>query len=104
MAEKRRPAYALDAVLAWTRGERFAVTGTALRSAAALGFTRADMVDVIGTMTPAQFYKSMTSYADHKIWQDVYHVPSVAGLLYVKIQSDIVTDFILLSFKEKTDG
>ena len=46
----------------------------------------------------------MTSYADHKVWQDVYHVPSDEGLLYVKFQADVVTEFILLSFKEQADG
>src|SRR5277367_4000983 len=35
-------------------------------------------------MQRSQFYKSMTAHADHRVWQDVYHVPSVAGLLYVK--------------------
>jgi motility quorum-sensing regulator/GCU-specific mRNA interferase toxin len=45
----------------------------------------------------------MTSYADHRIWQDVYHVPSEQGTLYVKFTADVVTDFLLLSFKEKGD-
>jgi motility quorum-sensing regulator/GCU-specific mRNA interferase toxin len=43
----------------------------------------------------------MTSYADHRIWQDVYHVPSPVGVLYDKITADAVTAFLLLSFKEK---
>jgi motility quorum-sensing regulator/GCU-specific mRNA interferase toxin len=38
---------------------------------------------------------------DHRIWQDVYHVPSPAGTLYVKFTADSVTEFLLLSFKEK---
>ena len=49
------------------------------------------------------FYKSMTSYGDHRVWQDVYHVPSEAGMLYVKFTADVVTEFLLLSFKEKDD-
>ena len=43
----------------------------------------------------------MTSYANHRLWQDVYHVPSEAGVLYVKSTADVVTQFLLLSFKEK---
>lgn len=35
---------------------------------------------------------------------DVYHVPSAAGILYVKFRADLVTEFLLLSFKEKADG
>jgi motility quorum-sensing regulator/GCU-specific mRNA interferase toxin len=45
----------------------------------------------------------MTSYGDHRIWQDVYHVPSEAGTPYVKFTADAVTEFLLLSFKEKDD-
>ena len=52
-------------------------------------------------MRRSQFYKSMTSYRDHRIWQDVYHVPSPAGTLDVKFTADAVTEFALLSFKEK---
>jgi motility quorum-sensing regulator/GCU-specific mRNA interferase toxin len=37
------------------------------------------------------------------MWQDVNHVPSEAGLLYVKFTADVVTEFLLLSFKEKDD-
>lgn len=32
------------------------------------------------------FYKSMTTNADHKIWQDVYHAVLSAGLVaYIKV-------------------
>lgn len=33
--------------------------------------------------------------------QDVYHVPSRAGLLYVKFTDDGIAEFMLLSFKRK---
>ncbi|MHB1014301.1 MAG: type II toxin-antitoxin system MqsR family toxin, partial [Desulfurivibrionaceae bacterium] len=52
-------------------------------------------------MQRSHFYKSMTAYADSRLWQDVYHVPSPVGLLYVKFTADAVTEFLLLSFKEK---
>jgi motility quorum-sensing regulator/GCU-specific mRNA interferase toxin len=55
-------------------------------------------------MQRGHFYKSMTDYADHRVWQDVYHVPSPAGVLYVKFTADLVTEFLLLSFKEKDNG
>ena len=35
--------------------------------------------------------------------QDVYHVPSPVGVLYVKFTADVVAEFLLLSFKEKDD-
>ena len=102
MTEKRHPTYDLEAFKA-TFGsvERLAVTGTALKSAAALGFGRAEIVETIQAMQREHFYKSMTSYADHRLWQDVYHVPSPVGMLYIKFTTDAITEFLLLSFKEK---
>ena len=52
-------------------------------------------------MEPKHFYKSMTALSDHTAWQDVYHVPHNGRVLYVKFTGDRVTDFRLLSFKEK---
>lgn len=46
------------------------------------------------------FVKSMTTYADHRLWQDVYHVPTRGLLLYVKFQADVLTEFTVVSFKE----
>jgi motility quorum-sensing regulator/GCU-specific mRNA interferase toxin len=99
MTEKRKPTYDLEAFK--VAADRMRVTLTATRTAAALGFGRAEMVATIQTMQRTQFYKSMTSYGDHRIWQDVYHVPSPAGTLYVKFTADVVSEFLLLSFKEK---
>jgi motility quorum-sensing regulator/GCU-specific mRNA interferase toxin len=105
MTEKRKPTYDLDAFkAAFTTMEKLAVTGTALRSAATLGFGRTEIVTTIQTMKRENFYKSMTAFADHRLWQDVYHVPSPAGILYVKFTADLVTEFLLLSFKEKDHG
>ena len=49
------------------------------------------------------FYKSMTTNADHRVWQDVYHVPvpDEDMVLYVKLQADVITEFRVMSFKEK---
>jgi len=102
MAEKRKPTYDLDAFKAtFASVDRLAVTGTALRTAAALGFGRAEIVSTIQTMQRSQFFKSMTAHADSRLWQDVYQVPSPVGVLYVKFTADAITEFLLLSFKEK---
>ena len=103
--EKRKPTYDLSAFKsAFADADKLNVTTTAVKSAAALGFGRADIVATIQTMERPHFYKSMTSFEDHRIWQDVYHVPSSAGLLYVKFTADVLTEFLLLSFKEKDNG
>ncbi len=102
MTEKRKPTYDLDAFKAtFSTIEKLAVTGSALRSAASLGYGRTEIVDTIQTMQRGHFYKSMTAYANSRLWQDVYHVPSPAGILYVKFTADTITEFLLLSFKEK---
>ena len=105
MIEKRKPTYDLDAFkAAFSSAAKLAVTGTALRNAAALGFGRTEIVSVIQTMQREHFYKSMPAYADYRQWQDVYHVPSSVGELYVKFTADVITEFLLLSFKEKDHG
>jgi motility quorum-sensing regulator / GCU-specific mRNA interferase toxin len=74
----------------------------ATQDAAALGYGSEEIVAVIQTMKAVQFFKSMTSNYDVKVWQDVYHVPHVGGTLYVKFTDNgTVTEFTLLSFKEK---
>lgn len=104
MTEKRKPTYDLDAFkAAFASVDTLQATGTAVRSAAALGFGRAEIVATIQTMQRSHFHKSMTAYADYRVWQDVYYVPSAVGTLYVKFTADAVAEFLLLSFKEKDD-
>jgi motility quorum-sensing regulator/GCU-specific mRNA interferase toxin len=43
----------------------------------------------------------MTSFRDHRQWQDVYHLPDKDRVLYVKFTDAVLTEFILLSLKEK---
>jgi len=77
VAEKRKPTYDLDAFkAAFSIADRLKITGSALKDAASLGFGRADIVETIQIMQRRHFYKSMTAYRDHRVWQDVYHVPS----------------------------
>ncbi len=45
-----------------------------------------------------EFYKSMTTYANHTIRQDVYHHQSRSGMLYIKVT--VVDDVLVVSFKE----
>lgn len=102
MTEKRKPTYDLEAFkAAFAQVKDLAITGTAIASAGAIGFGSAEIVATIQTMKREQFYKSMTAHVNHQLWQDVYHVPSLAGMLYVKFTANVVTEFLLLSFKEK---
>ncbi|MBI2236160.1 MAG: type II toxin-antitoxin system MqsR family toxin [Magnetospirillum sp.] len=100
--EKRRPTYDLDAVKAALGSvETLAITRTAFFDALSLGFSRSSIAAVINSIRRPMFYKSMTTFADHRTWQDVYHVPADGLTLYVKFQADVVTEFRVMSFKEK---
>jgi motility quorum-sensing regulator/GCU-specific mRNA interferase toxin len=100
--EKRRPTYDLTAVqAAFSDPAALAITVSAFRDALALGFDRPAIVQTIQDMDRTMFVKSMTTFADHRLWQDVYHVPAGDLLLYVKFQADVVTEFRVMAFKEK---
>jgi len=100
--EKRRPTYDLEAIkLAIGSVDTLAITTSALRDATALGFDRGGIVETVVSIERRMFFKSMTTFADHRVWQDVYHVPARELKLYVKFQADVVTEFRVMSFKEK---
>ncbi len=56
------------------------------------------MLDVVMALKPTDFYKSMTTYADHTIWQDVYRPKTPAGDVYLKLT--VMDDVLIVSFKE----
>ena len=63
-----------------------------------LGLDFADMLAVVIALTPADFYKSMTTHADHTVWQDVYRPSTQAGDVYLKLT--VIDDVLIVSFKE----
>ena len=100
--EKLRPTHDLDAIKAAIGSpETSAITRTALSDALSLGFSRAAIAAAIQGIRRPMFYKSMTTLRDHRTWQDVYHVPADGQVLYVKFQADVVTEFRVMSFKER---
>jgi len=99
--EKRTPHYDLARVqAAVARLGAAAFTKSALDGGRTMGLTSAEMVAVIAALTRRHFYKSMTTYADHRVWQDVYHAPTpVRRDAYVKITLRDAAPVI--QFKEK---
>ena len=73
-------------------------THTARATAALLGFDFKGMIAVVASLTMKDFYKSMTTYADHTIWQDVYRPKTLAGDVYLKLT--VLDDVLIVSFKE----
>ncbi len=59
---------------------RIAFTATALIGAQAMGLQITQAIEVVCTMSRANFYKSMTTHASSQIWQDVYHSETHAGI------------------------
>jgi len=73
-------------------------TRTALSNAADLGVEFAEMVSIVMALTTDDFYKSMTTYDDHRVWQDVYRPTTRVGEVYLKLT--VIDDVLIVSFKE----
>ncbi len=98
MMEKRTPQYPLASVKQMVSAGQVRSTFSALAGAAALGIDFDQMLAVLLALTHADFYKSMTTHTDHRIWQDVYRPTTVAGDVYLKLT--VVDDVLIVSFKE----
>ena len=85
--EKQKPHYNLSqvqAVVADPSSRPF--TAMALRGGFALGLVEEEMRQVVLSLSRRDFYKSMTTDADHRAWQDVYHGTTQEGTaVYIKI-------------------
>jgi motility quorum-sensing regulator / GCU-specific mRNA interferase toxin len=92
--EKRTPHSRLSAVKALIKAGKVRTT----HAARALGFDYPGMLEVVLELKLKDFYKSMTTHADHTIWQDVYRPCTVAGDVYLKLT--IIDDVLIVSFKE----
>ena len=84
--EKRRPHYRLSEIqnMVLLRGLD-AFTKTAIYNADAMGLSDTQMTQAVLNMTKNCFYKSMTTHASSKVWQDVYHPITFKGAAYVKV-------------------
>ncbi len=96
--EKNTPHCKLIHVKALIETGKVRMTASAVIGARQLGFTEMGAVDVVMSLTTADFYKSMTTHADHKIWQDVYRPRTVHGDVYLKLT--VIDDVLIVSFKE----
>ena len=95
--EKRKPHCPLSRVRALVRAGAVRATVTALNDAAIMGFVFDEMVTVVSELTASDFFKSMTTYADHMIWQDAYRPKTDKGEMYVKLT--VIDDVLIVSFK-----
>ena len=72
-----KAAVALSGMVCFTQSARNGVT--------TMGLTAADALAAVAALERQHLYKSMTTMADHTVWQDVYHCPTAAGIAYVKV-------------------
>jgi motility quorum-sensing regulator / GCU-specific mRNA interferase toxin len=96
--EKRSPHCKLSVIKALAQAGQVRTTHSARVGAAALGFDANDMLAVLMALTPADFYKSMTTHTDHTVWQDVYRPSTHAGDVYLKLT--VIDAVLIVSFKE----
>ena len=51
-----------------------------------MGLTEPEMRQVVLKLSRCDFYRAMTSHADHQVWQDVYHGMTEDGIVvYIKV-------------------
>lgn len=96
--EKRTPHCRLSIVKTLVEAGKVRTTHAARSGANELGLALSDMLDIVMSLTPADFYKSMTTHTDYTIWQDVYRPSTPAGDVYLKLT--VIDDVLIVSFKE----
>ena len=98
--EKNTPHCKLTVVQGLVQAGAVRATGRAFVGARELGSNDlAGMCAVVMSLTSADFYKSMTTHADHRIWQDVYRAQTAQGqAVYLKLT--VIDDVLIVSFKE----
>lgn len=97
--EKRTPHCKLTVVKTLVEQGHIRMTASAVSGAQLMGLSPKDMVAAVLALTSADFCKSMTTYADHKIWQDVYKPSTTNGDVYLKLT--VIDDVLIVSFKEQ---
>lgn len=96
--EKRRPHYRLDLIRAAVGQHReLAFTASARTGVLEMGLSLDQALLVIAGLESRAFFKSMTTLADHTLWQDVYHAPTPVGTAYVKFT--LRDGSVVISFK-----
>jgi len=98
--EKNTPNCKLSVVKMLVEAGKVKATASAFGGARDLGIDNlAGMCAVVMSLTGSNFFKSMTTHADHRIWQDVYHATTASGDdVYLKLT--VIDDVLIVSFKE----
>lgn len=97
--EKRTTHYLLSSIQAqMTTIDAMNMTESSRVGIRLAGMEMSDAVEVIQGLSRKNFFKSMTTHKDHRIWQDVYHSEWAGKPLYIKFQQ--AGEYFVVSFKE----
>lgn len=101
MTEKNKAHYALGDIKACVAAQGIgAFTRIAQTGVADMDLSPDEAVQVVLSLERSMLYKSMTTHADHRVWQDVYHAPCPNGkTAYIKVTFRDGT--VVIQFKEK---
>ncbi|WP_457968119.1 type II toxin-antitoxin system MqsR family toxin [Pseudomonas sp. R4-84] len=100
--EKSTPHYDLAVVKVETRrlGSK-AFTLSAREGGRRMSLSLPQMLRIVKLLAYRMLHKSMTTYADHRIWQDVYHTSFQDREIYIKVSYRPGGGHPVISFKEK---
>lgn len=99
--EKRTPHCRLSLIHELVGAGNVRATRSAYEGALELGISSlAEMGAVVMSLEHKDFYKSMTTYADHRIWQDVYRT-TTANRQAVYLKLTVLDGVLIVSFKER---
>ncbi|APC15814.1 motility quorum-sensing regulator MqsR [Pseudomonas frederiksbergensis] len=100
--EKNTPHYDLSVVKAEVvRLGSKAFTGSAREGGRRLDLSLAQMQQIVCALEQRMLYKSMTTYTDYQIWQDVYHARIRDMEIYLKVTYRPGGGPPVISFKER---
>ena len=101
--EKKVSHYPLNQIKKLIRENHYFVTRTAISTATRdFSFLIEDILNEVLNLEKSDFYKSMTSYSDNTLWQDVYKKKIKHEKVYIKVQ--IVDDYsVVISFKNEVE-
>ncbi|AQV92475.1 type II toxin-antitoxin system MqsR family toxin [Cupriavidus necator] len=97
--EKGTAHYKLRHVKALLVAGKMEMTFAAYSHAAMMGLRWSGVREILIQLGPADFYKSMTTYEDHRVWQDAYRPVTPHGALYVKLT--VTNEVLVVSFKPR---
>jgi motility quorum-sensing regulator / GCU-specific mRNA interferase toxin len=98
--EKKKPHYSLKEIKKLINEGMVFITRNAQKTAGELyGFDFDQIIDVVIKIEISDFYKSMTSHNDNKLWHDVYKKRTESEFYYIKLQI-FEGDALVISFKE----